>query len=286
MIVVLGATGHTGSVVAETVLERKQPVRVVVRSADKGAVWAAKGAEVAVASLDDQAALTKALRGASGAYLLIPPNYGATSWLAEQRRRIDRIAEAVKASEVAHVVLLSSIGGHLAEGTGPIRASRYGEQTLTSVARNVTILRPGYFMDNWASGIGMAKGQGLLPSFIPPQAKVPMIFTRDIGRVAAERLMAGGRGHAVVELAGPEEYSPEQVADCARPDSWASGRRSGRRRSARWCRHSPHSGFPPKRLDCSKKCTHRFQERAIGYERPKSLVRGTFSLAEALREMV
>ena len=86
MIVVLGATGHTGSVVAETVLERKQPVRVVVRSADKGAVWAAKGAEVAVASLDDQAALTKALRGASGAYLLIPPHYGATSWLAAQRR--------------------------------------------------------------------------------------------------------------------------------------------------------------------------------------------------------
>jgi uncharacterized protein YbjT (DUF2867 family) len=29
MFVVLGATGHTGSVVAETLLARKQPVRVV-----------------------------------------------------------------------------------------------------------------------------------------------------------------------------------------------------------------------------------------------------------------
>jgi uncharacterized protein YbjT (DUF2867 family) len=34
MFVVLGATGHTGSVVAETLLARKQPVRVVVRSAE------------------------------------------------------------------------------------------------------------------------------------------------------------------------------------------------------------------------------------------------------------
>ena len=39
MFVVLGATGHTGAVVAETLLARKQSVRVVVRSADKGAAW-------------------------------------------------------------------------------------------------------------------------------------------------------------------------------------------------------------------------------------------------------
>ena len=51
MFVVLGATGHTGSVVAETLLARKQAVRVVVRAADKGAAWKAKGADVAVASL-------------------------------------------------------------------------------------------------------------------------------------------------------------------------------------------------------------------------------------------
>ena len=38
MFVVLGVTGHTGAVVAETLLARKQPVRVVVRSTDKGAV--------------------------------------------------------------------------------------------------------------------------------------------------------------------------------------------------------------------------------------------------------
>jgi len=31
MFVVLGATGHTGSVVAETLLARKLPVRVVLR---------------------------------------------------------------------------------------------------------------------------------------------------------------------------------------------------------------------------------------------------------------
>lgn len=64
MHVVVGATGNTGSAVAETLLNRKQPVRIVVRSADKGAAWKAKGAEIAVASLDDVSALTKAFEGA------------------------------------------------------------------------------------------------------------------------------------------------------------------------------------------------------------------------------
>lgn len=130
MHVVVGATGNTGSAVAETLLNRKQPVRIVVRSADKGAAWKAKGAEIAVASLDDVSALTKAFEGAKGVYLLVPPNYGVVAWLADQRARMDRAAEAVRKSGIGHVVFLSSIGGHIAEGTGPIRAARYGEQVL------------------------------------------------------------------------------------------------------------------------------------------------------------
>lgn len=57
----------------------------------------------------------------------------------------------------------------------------------------------------------MARDQGVHPTFISPQARIPMISTGDIGRVAADQLMAGGSGQVIVELAGPEEYSPEVV---------------------------------------------------------------------------
>jgi uncharacterized protein YbjT (DUF2867 family) len=64
MFVVFGATGQTGSVVADTLLEKKLPVRVVLRS-DKGAdAWRAKGADVAFADVIDADAITKALDGA------------------------------------------------------------------------------------------------------------------------------------------------------------------------------------------------------------------------------
>ena len=285
MFVVLGATGHTGSVVAETLLARKQSVRIIVRSSEKGASWKAKGAEVAIASLDDAPALAKAFQGAQGLYLLVPPNYGASAWLAEQRQRMDQAAEAVKASGISHVVFLSSVGGQIPEGTGPIRAARYGEQKLGSVAQNLTVLRPCYFMENWGPGVARVKGQGVLPTFIAPAAKIPMISTRDIGRVGAECLIMGGKGMQIVELAGPEEYSPEQAAA-------AFGQILGKAVSAEL---APLSAVMPtfKSFGFSDEAARLFEEMytsfskgAIGYEQPASLVRGTVTLSEALRGMV
>ncbi len=212
MFVVAGVTGHTGAAAADTLLEKKQPVRVIVRSADKGAAWKAKGAEIAVASLDDAQAMAKALDGAKGAYLLVPPNYAATSYLDDRRKVADALAKAVKASGPGHVVFLSSVGAHLPEGTGPIRVVRYGEQQLGAVAKDLTILRPPSFYENWQPVLGAAKAQGVLPSFLSPDNRIPMISTRDIGRIAAEQLLAGGQGRKVLELSGPEDYSPNDVA--------------------------------------------------------------------------
>ena len=285
MFVVVGATGNTGSAVVETLLSRKQSVRIVVRSADKGEAWKAKGAEIAVASLDDVSALAKAFEGTKGVYLLVPPNYGAAAWLVDQRARMDCTADAVRKSGIGHVVFLSSIGGHIAEGTGPIRAARYGEQVLGGAVKNLTILRPCYFMDNWAPVLGAAKGQGVLPTFIAPQAMVPMISARDIGRVGAEQLIAGGKGKQIVELAGPEDYSPDQVAV-------ALGQILGKSVTAQ---HAPLSAVVPtfKSFGFSDEAAKLFEEMytsfstgAIGYEHPASVIRGRVTLAEALKGFV
>jgi uncharacterized protein YbjT (DUF2867 family) len=285
MFVVLGATGNTGSAVVETLLSKKQPVRVIVRSTEKGAAWKAKGADVAVASLDDVSVLTKAFEGAKGVYLLVPPNYGAEAWLVDQRQRMDRAAEAVQRSGVEHVVFLSSVGGHLHGGTGPIRAASYGEHALGCIAKRLTILRPCYFMDNWAPVIGAAKAQGVLPTFIAPPAKIPMISTKDIGRIGAEQLMTGGYGKQIVEMAGPEEYSPNQAAS-------ALSQILGKTVMAQ---HAPLSAVVPtfKSFGFSDEAARLFEEMytafskgAIGYEHPDKLVRGTVTLDDALRTMV
>ena len=221
MHVVLGATGHTGRAAAESLLERGKKVRVVVRDAAKGEAWKARGAEVAAAELSDSAALAAALAGAEGTYVLVPPQYGVDDVLAAQRRIVESLAGAIRRSGVPHVVLLSSIGAQRASGTGPIVTLHRAEDALRGAARGLTALRAGFFLENWAPFLDAVREKSALPTFIPPDRAVPMVATRDIGRTAADLLLEPRPGVRVVELSGPRDYTPKDVAD-------ALGRRLGR----------------------------------------------------------
>ena len=212
MFVIAGATGHTGSVVAHTLLAQNEPVTVLVRDARKADALREKGAQVTSASLEDTQALTAALAGADGAYLLIPPNYKAADALGYGFQVGDALAGAVKSSGIPHVVLLSSVGAQHAQGTGPIRSLYHAESVIWPAAKNLTVLRPGYFLQNWASSVDGVRNQGVLHNFLTPERKIPMISTVDIGKIAASCLTDPARGRRVVELAGPEDYSPQDIA--------------------------------------------------------------------------
>lgn len=211
MFVVTGVTGHTGKVVAETLLAQGEQVRVVVRDAKQGEPWKARGADVAVASLNDAAAVTQALTGARGAYLLIPPRYDAPDMLVAQRPVVEALTQAVRASSVPHVVLLSSLGAEHSDGTGPIRILHAAERMLGAAAKNITFLRAAYFIENYASVLPAALG-GVLPTFLTPERGIPVIATADIGRVAAELLLEPATGTRVVELTTARKWSPAEVA--------------------------------------------------------------------------
>lgn len=125
----------------------------------------------------------------------------------------------------------------------------------------------------------------MLPTFLAPQKKIPMMATKDIGRIGAEQLLAGGQGRKVMELAGPEDYSPDQAAQ-------ALGTILGKTVSAQY---APLSAVVPtfKSFGFSDEAAKLFEEMYTGfsrgtivYERSTSIVRGSVTLAEALRAMV
>src|SRR5689334_1207217 len=105
MFVILGVSGHTGSVAARSLLERKKPVRVVVRDAAKGVEWSARGAEVAIGDVENEASLAKAFSGAEGAYVLLPPDLTAAEPIARGQRIADKIVKAAVEAKLPHLVL-------------------------------------------------------------------------------------------------------------------------------------------------------------------------------------
>ena len=116
MYVILGASGNTGSIIANSLLSKGEKVRVIGRDAGRLQRFADKGAEAFTADLSDEAALTKAFSGARAAYLMLPPAKSRE----DQERESSAIAKAAKESGLRYAVHLSSYGAQVSEGTGPV----------------------------------------------------------------------------------------------------------------------------------------------------------------------
>src|ERR1700735_2509458 len=186
MYVILGASGNTGSIIANLLLSKGKQVRVVGRDSGRLQRFVDKGAEAFTADMSDGAALTKAFSGARAAYLMLPPAKSRE----DQERESDAIAKAVKASGLLRAVHLSSYGAHVPEGTGAVAGLHSSEQKLNAISDlNVLHLRAAYFMENNLAAIGMIQGMGMFGHALLPDLKMPMIATRDVGEHAGQRLL-------------------------------------------------------------------------------------------------
>jgi uncharacterized protein YbjT (DUF2867 family) len=214
MYAILGATGHIGSVIANSLLGKGEKVRVVGRDSRRLDKFVRKGAEAVTADVTDAAALTKVLAGVRAAFLMIPPDMTSQDYAADQVRSSDAIASAVQEAGLRYAVFLSSIGAHFAAGTGPIAGLHAAEEKLNAVsALNVLHLRPAYFMENHLAGMGMIQGMGILGNALLPVLKMAMIATRDIGDYAAGRMYAlDFSGKQTRELLGERDLSMNESA--------------------------------------------------------------------------
>jgi len=215
MIVVLGATGNTGSVVAQRLLDAGEPVKVVSRSAERLQTLVDAGAEPAVGDLQDATFLHETLQGAKGVYALIPPKFDAPDMRAYQREVAENIAAAVRANNVPYVVTLSSYGAHLSDGGGVVSGLYPLEQHLNGIqGTHVTHLRAGYFFENFFASIPVIKEQGVMGGFpIAGDAQMDMVWTRDIGNTAADKLLQKNfEGNNVLFLGHEKSYTLDQAA--------------------------------------------------------------------------
>ena len=214
MFVVLGASGHTGQVVAKNILAAGQKVRVVGRSAERLQSMAGEGAEIFVGDATDASALTKAFNGADGAYVMIPPDLTSNDYRASQGRMSDAIAAAIRNAGVKNVVSLSSYGADKASGTGPVAGLHDLEQKLNRIdGTNVLHLRAGYFMENTLPQVAVIRMMGSMAGPVRPDLKLPLIATQDIGAAAADALLRREfRGKQTRELQGHRDLNYVEIA--------------------------------------------------------------------------
>jgi NAD(P)H dehydrogenase (quinone) len=212
MFVINGITGKVGGRVADILLEAGLPVRALVRSVDKGASWKARGCEIAlVPDAADAQSLAQAFAGATGVFLMNPPNYDSERDFPDIERSAKATAEAIAKAKPDKIVFLSTIGAHVREFNLLNRSTLF-EHMLANAGVPVAFLRPAWFMENAAWDLAGARS-GRIESYLQPlDRKIDMVSTKDIGRAAADLLREEWSGVRIVELSGPQKYSPRDEA--------------------------------------------------------------------------
>lgn len=213
MIVVLGATGRVGSAVVGKLLECGQPVKAVVRDEKKAVSLKEHGAIVEVADYFDRNALKSAFRGANAAFLLTPENPESEDFLEDTRTILQNYCEAIRSAGVERIVGLSSFGAQHSSGTGNLEASYMLEHAFDELEATLVFVRATYYYSNWLGYLDLTKESGVLPTFFPTDMKIPMISPADVGEFIADVLVEKKKSAPMIEIAGPESYSANDIAD-------------------------------------------------------------------------
>lgn len=211
MILVVGATGQLGGLIARKLLDRGSPVRALVRpSAGSAAVPA--GAEPVVGDLKDPASLAAACQGVSA--VITTANAvgrgGADTLDTVDREGNRRLIEAAAAAGVPRFVLTSVLGASSESPMPLLQAKAAAEAHLRASDMAWTILQPNLFMDTWVPAVVGGPALAGQPVTIVGEGRRRHSF------VAARDVA----GYAVAALDHPEAVGRELVIGGPHPLSW------------------------------------------------------------------
>jgi uncharacterized protein YbjT (DUF2867 family) len=197
--VITGSLGNISRPLTQTLISAGHTVTVISSQESRKAEIEALGATAAIGSIQDVDFLTNTFKGADALYSMIPPIFTASDWKKHIGDTGKIYAQAIKAAGIKHVVNLSSIGAHMAEGCGPVSGIYRAEQALNTLTDvNIIHLRPGNFYTNLYANIGMIKQSNIIGGNYGNNTPVVFVHPADIAAAAAEELTAlSFKGHTV-----------------------------------------------------------------------------------------
>ena len=209
--VLTGSLGHISKVVASKLIAAGHEVTIITSSASRAADIEKLGAKAVVGSVTDAAFISGAFAGADAVYLMIPPVWEVTDWLAYQTQVADNYVNAINEQVIGHVVMLSSIGAHMGKDSGPIDGLAVLENKLKTTAASVLALRPSYFFYNLHNQKGLVEQAGIMgANFGSSDEKLVLTHTDDIADAVSEALHnLKFQGFGVRHLSSDERYAHE-----------------------------------------------------------------------------
>ncbi|NKF51078.1 SDR family oxidoreductase [Shewanella sp. WXL01] len=195
-ILVLGATGNTGSEVVKQLQQKQADFRVMVRNAQAAQALNLTGEQVYLGDFDDVASMIAAMQGVSSVYLAMVAHPDNNQW-------VTNVLEAMKASGAKHLVKLSGMGARQDAGSEIIRTHAITDEMVKQSGVSYTLVQPNSFYQNLFGSLETIKsmGQFFLPLADSAQSVVDI---RDVAAVAVAALTESGHSRQTYLLSGPQ----------------------------------------------------------------------------------
>ncbi len=195
-ILVIGATGKTGSRIAARLEQQGYNVRRGSRSASIPFDW------------EDATTWSAALEGVAAAYISYFPDLAFPGAVA----KVEALSKVAKDAGVERLVLLSGRGEHHA---------RLGEEAVRNSGIEFTLVRAAWFAQNFSEGYlrdPVLSGTVAMPG---GEVREPIVDVDDIADIAVAALTQDGHCGQLYEVTGPRLMT---FAQMAKELSAASGR--------------------------------------------------------------
>jgi uncharacterized protein YbjT (DUF2867 family) len=227
MILVVGATGVVGGMIARQLLGQGKDVRVLVREsfpsaqmAEQGMATSAEslidaGAEPVYGDLKDEQSLRRAVEGvqtviSSANSAMRGGEDGVQSVDREGNRRL---IEAAAEAGVAHFIFISALGATLDSPNDFMRAKAEAEQALRESGMDFTIVSPTAFIEVWpAMVVGIPARQGQPVTLVGEGRRLhSFISNRDVAAFAVAAVDNPRARNQFLALGGPDALSWRDV---------------------------------------------------------------------------
>lgn len=214
MILIVGASGRLGGLVARRLLAQGHAVRAMSRTVGKLADLTQSGAEVVEGDLRDEASLARACQGIdavlNAAHAFDSQGDNTPQTVDERGGR--QLIAAAHAAGVNHVVMMSIHGARADHPIDLFRCKYATEQALKTSGLSHTIIRPTAFMELWLTIIAkpmLMRRQALL--FGRGINPINFVSVDDVARFALIGLLDPQAHGLTIEVGGPENLSLEQI---------------------------------------------------------------------------
>jgi NAD(P)H dehydrogenase (quinone) len=200
--IVTGVSGYVGNRVAEILVERVDPARLIVTSRNEETLarWRERGADARYADYGDPDSLVRAFAGGDRLFMVSAMLVGPRR-RAQHRHAID----AARAAGVQHVVYTSFLGARDPESKALVSEDHiFTEKAIREAGLGWTFMRNSQYADAMAEQIGQIASSSGKNIHNRGDGLMAFVSRDDVAAAGAELLLGAGEPNTAYEVTGPE----------------------------------------------------------------------------------